>query len=119
MFLPQKLQICKLGDIRAIRRPYDFFTKNDELRRESLQEYNSSFPWIEHEIITLLQKLDWKIVRGVYILVQEEEKHFFYNGRCTICLDSNASETKEITDTKKSRKVNHQIHGRPEQNAKD
>ena len=27
----------------------------------SLQEYNSSTPWIEHEIITLLQKLDWKL----------------------------------------------------------
>ena len=60
LLLPQKLQICKLGDIRAIRRPQaDYSTKNDEWRKDSLQEYNSSTPWIEHEIITLLQKLDW------------------------------------------------------------
>ena len=26
---------------------------------DSLQEYNSSTPWIEHEINTLLQKPDW------------------------------------------------------------
>ena len=38
-----------------------YSTKNDELRKDSLQEYNSSVPWIEHEIITLLQKLDWKL----------------------------------------------------------
>ena len=37
----------------------------------------------------------------------------------TTCLDNNASEAEVITDTKKSRKVNHQIHWRPEQNAKD
>ena len=30
--------------------------------------------------------------------------------RCTICFDNNASEAEVITDTKKSRKVNHQIH---------
>ena len=60
LLLPQKLQICKLGDIRAIRRPEaDYSTKNDELRKDSSQEYNSSTPWIEHEIITLLEKLDW------------------------------------------------------------
>ena len=53
---PQKLQIWKLGDIRAIRRPWaNYFTKN------SLQLYNSSIPCIEHEIITPLKKLDWKL----------------------------------------------------------
>ena len=55
--LPQKLQICKLIDIRAIRRPWAHYsTKNDELRKDSLQENNSSTAWIEHEISTLLQK---------------------------------------------------------------
>ena len=38
----------------------DYSTKNDELRKDFLQEYNSSVPCIEHEIITLLQKLDWE-----------------------------------------------------------
>ena len=37
-----------------------FFTKNDESRKDSLQEYSSSIPWIEHEIIAPLQKLDWQ-----------------------------------------------------------
>ena len=50
----------KIGDIRAIRRPWaDYSTKNDELRKDSLQEYNSSTPWIKHEIISLLQQLEW------------------------------------------------------------
>ena len=32
--LPQKLQICKMGDIRAIRRPQaDYSNKNDKLRK--------------------------------------------------------------------------------------
>ena len=30
-----------------------------------------------------------------------------WRGRCAICLDNNASEAEVITDTKKSRKVNH------------
>ena len=38
--------------------------------------------------------------------------------RGTICFDNNASEAEVKTDTKKSRKVNNQIHRRPEQNAK-
>ena len=45
-----------------------------------------------------------------YTLVQKEDKHVLYNGRCTICFDNIASEAKVITDTKKSRKVNHQVH---------
>ena len=36
--LPQKLPVWELGDIRAIRRPWaDYSTKNDELRKDSLQ----------------------------------------------------------------------------------
>ena len=58
-------------------------------------------------------------VREMYTLVHKEDKHFLYNGECAICLDNDASEAEVITDTKKSRKVNHQIHWRPEQNAKD
>ena len=89
MPLPQKLQICKLGDIRAIRRPLaDCSTKNDESRKDSLQEYNSSTPWIEHEIIALLQKLNWeqkeknvKKMYGMYTLLQKEDKDFLYEGR--------------------------------------
>ena len=54
----------------------------------------------------------------MYTLVEKEDKQFLYNGECTICFDNNASEAEVITDTKKSRKVNHQIHWRPEQNAK-
>ena len=38
---------------------------------------------------------------------------------CTVCLDNDASEAQVIADTKKSRKVHHQIHRRPEQNATD
>ena len=64
----------------------------------------------------------WKerkeVVRRVYTLVQKEDKHFLHKGGCAICFDNNASEAEWITDTKKSRKVNHQIHWRPEQNAK-
>ena len=41
-----------------------------EKRKDSLQLYSSRTPWIEHEIITLLQKLDWqqkeKNVKKVY-----------------------------------------------------
>ena len=40
----------------------------------------------------------------MYTLVQKEDKHFLYEGRCTICLDNDASEGEVITDTK-----NHQI----------
>ena len=54
-----------------------------------------------------------------YTLVQKEDKHFFYNGRCTICFDNSASEAKVIRDTKKSRKANHQVHWRPEQHVKE
>ena len=36
-----------------------------------------------------------------------------------MCFDNNVSEAEVITDTKKSRTVNHQIHWRLEQNAKD
>ena len=70
----------------------------------------------EHEIITQLQKRDWKL-RKVYTLVQEEDKHssFFmegvkfslYHGGSTLCLDNNVSEAEVITDPKESRKVNH------------
>ena len=80
---PQKLQICKLGDISAIRILLAYSTKNDELRKDSSQEYKSSVPWIEYEIITLLQK---------------EHKHFLYNGWCTICFDNNASEAEVIEE---------------------
>ena len=88
------------------------------ITQNSWQEHNSSFPWIEHEIITLLQKLDWKLHGRCTHSYRKEDKHFLYNGECTICFDNNASEAEVITDTKKSRKVNHQIHWRPEQDAK-
>ena len=113
--LPQKLPIWKLGDIRAIRRPWaDYSTKNDELRKDSSQEYNSSAPWIKHEIISLLQKLEWYAkeknvkVYGMYTLVQKEDEHFLYNWKCTICCDNNASEAvliniyKEIEESEQS-----------------
>ena len=62
-----------------------------------------------------------EVVRGMYSLVQKEDKHFLYHGRRvynlsstmeggTICLNDSASEAEVITDTKKSRKVNDQIH---------
>ena len=55
----------------------------------------------------------------MYALEKKEDKQFIlYHGVCTICLDNNASEAEVITDTKKSRKVNHQIHWRPEQDVK-
>ena len=126
--LPQKLQICKVGDIRVIRRLQAYSSKNDELRKDASQEYNSSFPWKEHEIITLLQKLDWKLYgrcthsyrRKTKISFTMESVQFILcHGECTICLDKNASEAEAITDTLKTRKVNHQIRWRPEQNAKD
>ena len=69
---------------------------------------------------SLLYCRSWTgIVREVYTLVQKKETHFLYNEGWTICFDNNASEAEVITDTKKSRKVNHQVHWRPEQNAKD
>ena len=40
----------------------------------SSQGRDSSIPWIEHEMITLLQKLNW--YQGVHTLVQKEDKHF-------------------------------------------
>ena len=53
---------------------------------DSLQGVQFIYPWIEHEIIALLQKLDWeqrernvKEVYGVYTLVQKEVKHFLHN----------------------------------------
>ena len=114
---PQKLQICKLGDIRAIRRPQaDYSTKNEELRKDSLQEYNSSIPLIEREIFTLLQKLDGeqdkrseRSCTGSVRTRTEGRQIFPLRWVCTICLDNDASEAEVITDTKKSR-VNHQIH---------
>ena len=86
--------------------------------------------WITQKFLTIVQfifSVDWardhysiaeaglEILLGVYTLVQREDKHFLH--RCTICFDNHASEAEAITDTKKSRKVNHQIHWRPEQNA--
>ena len=78
---------------------------------------NSSTSWIEHEIIILFAEAGLvardkkrKKVYGMYTLVQKEDKHFLCNGRCTICFDTNASGAEVITDTKKSRKLNHQIH---------
>ena len=43
-----------------------FSTKNDELRKKFLTivHFISSIPLIEHEIITLLHKLDWKLYGG-------------------------------------------------------
>ena len=46
----------------------------------------------------------------MYTLVQKEDKHFLYNGGVYNFFYNNASEAEAITDTKKSRKVNHQIH---------
>ena len=94
---------------------------------DSLQGYNSSCPWIEHEINTVLrakkrsilycrswtrsiEKRTKVVVREMYTLVQKEDKHFLYNGTCTTCLDNNASEAEVVTDRKKPRKVNYQIH---------
>ena len=107
----------------------DYSTKNDELRKRFRTRENFiCTPWIEHEIITLIQKLDWKLYgrcthsyrRKTNISFTMESVQFILcHGECTICHDNNASEAVVITDTKKSRNVNHQIHWRPEQNAKD
>ena len=94
--------------------------------KKSLQEYSSSTPWIEHGIITQLQKLDWeqekRSERSCTVDVHtrtEGRRTFPLQGVCTICFDNSASEAEVITDPKKSRKVNYQIHWRREQNAKD
>ena len=97
--LPQKFQFCKLGDIRAIPRPWaDYSTKSDEFREEFvLQGYNSSTPWIEHEIVTLLQKLDWNLYGWCKLSYRRKTKiSSTMGGRCTICLDNNASEAAVI-----------------------
>ena len=70
----------------------------------------------EHEIITQLQKLDWKLY-GRCTHSYKRKTNIFYtmqgvkfsvcHGGCTICLDNNASEAEAITDPKESRKVNH------------
>ena len=121
LHLQKKLQICKLCDIRAIRRPQaDYVTKKDEVRKSSLQarvQFIFSVDWArDHYSIA---EAGLEIELGVHTLVHKKDKHFLYNGGCTICFDNNASEAEVITDTKKLRKVNHQIQWRPEQNAKD
>ena len=118
--LPQKLQFCKLGEICSIRRPWaDYSSKNDYLRKKILTrvQFIYSVDWARNHYF--IAEAGLEIVRVVYPLVQKENKHFAYNGECTICLDNSASEAEVNTDTKKSRKVNHQINWRPEQNAKD
>ena len=53
-----------------------------------------------------------------YAKIHYKSKIHEEDGKCTISFDNNASEAEVITDKKKSRKMNHQIHWRPEQNAK-
>ena len=47
-----------------------------------------------------------------------EERRQTFSSQLLICLNDDAIEAKVVTDVKKLRKVNHQIHSRPEQNAK-
>ena len=45
---------------------------------------------------------------GVHTLVQKEGKHF--SSQLLICFNNDASEAEAVTDVKKPRKVNDQIH---------
>ena len=107
-----------------MRRPLaDYSTRNDELCKDPLQEYNTLTPVDrarDHYSITETELVsrEKEAKEGVRTLVRKEVNHFLCNGRCAICFDNDASEAEVIADTKKSRKVNHQIHWRPEQNAK-
>ena len=63
-----------------------------------------SLPWIEHEIIILFQKLDWKLYGCVLTRTERKQTFPLQQGGCPICLDNDASEAEVITDTKTSRK---------------
>ena len=62
----------------------DYPTKNDELRKDSLQQYNSSTPVDrarDHHSITELvaeRKERQEVVREVYTLVQKQDEHFLH-----------------------------------------
>ena len=51
---------------------------------------------------------------GVHTPVQKEDT---FSSQLLICFHDSASKAEVITDIKKLRKVNYQIHWRPEQNA--
>ena len=65
--------------------------------------YNSCTPWIKHEINTLLQKLDW------WQKKDHEERRQTCSSQFLICFN-NDGEAELVTDTKKLRKANYQIH---------
>ena len=71
---------------------------------------NSSTPWVGHEINTQFQKLDyWHKKRNI----KKGDKLFLHN--FWFCFNNDAIKTEAVTDIKKSRKMNHQIHWCPEQ----
>ncbi len=90
----------------------DRLTKTDELRDDSLQNGNDWFiTWAEHDIISIAE---------IGLVAGGKERK---EGRETIFFtpldpfNSDADEAESITDIAKPRKVQYQIHWRPEQDA--
>ena len=80
---------------------------------DSLQGYNSSTPvdrardqYSVAEAGLVARGKERK--EGVHTLVQKEGKHF--SSQLLICFNNDASEAEAVTDIKKPRKVNDQIH---------
>ena len=96
----------------------DYSTENEKLRKKILTRAELIYTVDRARDHYSVAEAGQEIVRKVYTIVQKEDKHFLYHGRCKISLGNNASEAEVIIDPKKSRKVNHQIHLRLEQNAK-
>ena len=131
---PQKLQICKLDDIRAIPKTIsgdDYSIKNDELRKKKIlsreqfiftvDRARGHYSVAEAELETERKRVHSRTKRRQIFPIPWELCTIYPLPRksAQFCLDNNASEAEVITDTKKSRKVNHQVHWRTEQNGKE
>ena len=103
-----KFEICKdedgeFSDIHAIRGRSGEMIIPPRLGsqvEDSLQGYNSFTPWIEREINTLLQKLDWWQKKN------NMKKEDNFSSQLLICFNNDANEAEVVTDIKKPRKVN-------------
>ena len=96
-----------MSDIRAIPRRSGEIRIPPRLMNYVMIPYtghNSSIPWMEHEINTLLQKLDWWQKKKN---MKKEDKQ--YSSQFLFFRDDDASEAEVVTDIKKPRKVNYQI----------
>ena len=80
-------------------------------RKSSLSMQNAwYFSFLASSAPCSLQKLDWKLYGKCTHSYKRKTNISSTMEGCTIRVDNNASEAEVIPDTKKSRKVNHQIH---------